>query len=88
MAKANMITICGTLLDYPKITSNKSKLTARVFTTRGNRSDGKGDIQARWDDQIIMSKDADIIECMEDFEKNDLVLIKGVLATRVVPRKT
>lgn len=88
MAKANIVDLCGMVLNPPMITEKKDKGSFILVTTRGNRDTGSAEQQVRWDCIVVSTKDPDMINEMDKLDKLDIVRIKCVISTKVLPKKS
>lgn len=88
MAKTNQVTLYGALVNLPRVNGERTKASVTIMVMRGDRESGDPNKQVRKDYPIIASKDPDIIEQMGSWDINDLVLIKGVLVTKVAKKST
>ncbi len=94
MARGNTVIMMGVLLDKPIIKVNKDgdivsgrfiiQTTRRTSMNSQNRLVG----EARMDEQLIMSRNEIVIEHgMSDLEIGDIIMIRGTLSTREIPKK-
>ena len=88
MAKTNMVDLCGSLFNPPKVTENKDKATFILVTTRGKRDTGLRESSIKWDLIVVATKDTEIIETISTLQQYDIVRLKGVIVTRPLQKKT
>lgn len=86
MARHNLVFLLGTIVKEPMIQKDKDtgepKLAiAYLNVIRGYRDIGDRRIFAKYDTPCIMTKEPELIREIDSWKKNDVIEVKGVVAT-------
>ncbi len=94
MARGNMVYMMGKVLSRPLIKINEEgeyisgRLTILTVRRSGLNSKSRLAGEVRADEQLILSRDSYLIEHkLANIQEGDMVIVKGTLSTRDVPKK-
>lgn len=92
MAKQNLAMLLGAVAKNSKVVKdaegNPLYAMAYINVARGPRDVGDHRVYMKCDNPIIMSRDEDIVRKMETWKKGDMVMVKGVVASRHIMKSS
>lgn len=91
MARHNVCFLFGSIADKPKVLSRDGvEVLAQAFlnVVRGPRAVGDHRKTEKFDKPVIIGANPTIIEQMKTWEPNDIIFVKGSIATRKVKKKS
>lgn len=89
MARENIVFLLGSVAKEPKIVKNGDEYVygmAYVNVGRGTREVGDKRDYMKCDNPIIMTRDSQWVKEMETWHENDIVEIKGVIASKKIKK--